>query len=223
MNPPRISVVMPCHNNAAHITEAIASVRAQTVAPAQIIVVDDGSTDTSLAALAVFGDALHLIRQPNRGAAAARNRGVAAATGSLIAFLDADDVWPADSLARRLALLTASGADMVFGAVRQCLGSAGPEAPSPISVQPGRLAGAMLIRRDAFARVGPFDESLRTAETIDWVARAQEAGLHEAACAAIVLYRRIHSTNLMRRAQDTDHNVLAVLRAAVARRRRADA
>lgn len=214
-----VSVVMPCHNDEAHVGEALASLLSQTTPPHEIIVVDDGSTDASADKVAAFGARVVLIRQPNRGVAAARNRGVAAARGKILAFLDADDAWPETSLARRLACLEQTGADMVHGLVRQCIGGVGPHTPSPAPAMAGRLAGALLMRRALFDRVGPFDEALGSAETIDWLSRAQAAGAVEAAVPDVVLWRRIHGANMMMTRPDVDRNALAVLRRAVARRR----
>ena len=215
----RIAVIVPCHDNAAHVGAALESVLGQTQKPDEVIVVDDGSRDDSRDIVRTFGDRVRLIVQPNLGAAAARNAGIAASVAPQIAFLDADDVWPADSLERRLAVLTEGGADIVYGGVRQCLDGAGMEARAVGPVIAGRLAGAMLVRRSAFDRIGAFDERLATAETIDWVARAQAAGLCASRCDGIVLFRRIHATNLMRRTVAPEQNCLAVLRGAVRRGR----
>ncbi len=216
--PASISVVIPCHNNADHVGEAITSALAQSHAPAEVIVVDDGSSDDSRAVITHFGDRVRLLSQPNRGAAAARNAGVGLAAGAVIAFLDGDDAWPVDSLAIRLAVMAANGADLVYGGVRQCLGAVGHDAPTLGSVIAGRLAGAMLVRRTVFGRVGPFDERLATAETIDWVARARALGVREAASPETVLFRRIHGANLMIRTEAPARNCLGVLRTVVRRR-----
>lgn len=214
-----LSVVVPCYNNAAFVAEAIASIIAQSVPPAQVIVVDDGSTDASAAQVARFAPAVTLLRQPNRGAAAARNTGVAAAIHPLVAFLDADDAWPHDRLAVMLAAQAAANADLVFGAVRQCLGSVGPAAPPHGAAIPGRLPGSMLLKRCLFTTIGAFDESLRSAEMIDWVARATAFGITQASVPDIVLYRRIHGANMMLTAPDPDRGAFTALRRAVARRR----
>lgn len=208
----RVAVIVPCHNNAAYVGAALASIQAQTVAPAEIVVVDDGSIDASRTIVRGV-DGVRLLAQPNRGAAAARNAGVAATTAPLLAFLDADDLWPVDSLALRLAVLGTAG--LAYGGIVQCDGEARPVGP-PLA---GRLAGALLIRRSVFERVGPFDEMLRTAETVDWVARAELLGVVMAACAGTVLHRRIHGGNLMLRTRRPDRDALAVLRRAVERRR----
>ena len=181
-----VSVVVPCYNNSIYVSEAISSILAQSVPPAEIIVVDDGSTDDSLSRIARFGGAVTLLRQANRGAAGARNAGVAATSQPFIAFLDADDAWPENRLAAMLALLAGTGADLVFGLVRQCLGVVGPNAPLHGDVMPGRLAGSVVVQRRFFDRVGPFDEGLRSAEMIDWLSRAQALGMVEGSVPDVV-------------------------------------
>lgn len=96
-DPPRepapVSVVIPTWNRATLLRRALDSVLAQTVQPAEIVVVDDGSTDDTAAVVASYGARVRLLRQANAGVAAARNAGIAAARHELIAFLDSDDWW----------------------------------------------------------------------------------------------------------------------------------
>ncbi len=109
-----ISVIIPTYNRRDLLLRAIDSVLAQTCADLECIVVDDGSTDGTEAATREIGDArLRYIRQENAGACAARNRGIDAARGDLIAFQDSDDVWHSDKLQKQLELLTKTGADVV--------------------------------------------------------------------------------------------------------------
>src|SRR5690348_15078750 len=108
---PRVSVIVPVFNRAATIGRAVASVVVQTMADWELIVVDDGSADDPAGALAALSDArLRLLRhERNRGAAAARNTGIAAARAPLIAFLDSDDEWLPEKLARQVAAVERAG------------------------------------------------------------------------------------------------------------------
>jgi glycosyltransferase involved in cell wall biosynthesis len=90
---PTVSVVVTTFNQAAYIAPTIESVLRQTLQPIEVIVVDDGSTDETAAQIAGFGDRVKYLRQANQGVAAARNAGVRAATGELVALLDGDDLW----------------------------------------------------------------------------------------------------------------------------------
>ena len=90
---PPLSIGLPVFNGEKYLAEAIRSVLAQTYSPIEIIVVDDGSTDSSQEILAGFVDRVTTVRQQNAGPAAARNRGIAEAKGEYVAFLDADDTW----------------------------------------------------------------------------------------------------------------------------------
>jgi glycosyltransferase involved in cell wall biosynthesis len=101
---PRVSIVIPCYNKRAYVAAAIESALAQT-ARCEVIVVDDGSTDGSLDEVRRFASRIVLETGPNRGGSAARNRGLALATGDYVQFLDADDLLPPDKVATQLAAL----------------------------------------------------------------------------------------------------------------------
>jgi teichuronic acid biosynthesis glycosyltransferase TuaG len=104
--PPHVAVVIPYFNAARYIGVAIESVLAQTYGPVDVILVDDGSTDDLEGAIAEFRNRVTVITQPNSGQGAARNRGIAEATGAAyVAFLDADDRWHSEKTARQVALL----------------------------------------------------------------------------------------------------------------------
>jgi CDP-glycerol glycerophosphotransferase len=115
-----ISVVVPFYNNAALLGDCLASVAAQTYRNLQVVMVDDGSTDASAAIArdqAAADTRFELVSQHNRGPGAARNMGVAAATGEFLAFVDADDLLPPDAYATMLAVLERTGSDFVSGGV----------------------------------------------------------------------------------------------------------
>ena len=101
-----VSVVIPCYDREKYIEAAIDSVLAQEYHPLEIIIVDDGSRDSSIEIIKRFGSAVTLIRQENAGAAAARNTGVRNSLGTFLSFLDSDDLWADDKLAKQLDVMT---------------------------------------------------------------------------------------------------------------------
>lgn len=112
MTRPSVSIVIPCYNKRAYVAAAIESALAQT-APCEVIVVDDGSTDGSFDEVRPFERHIILETGPNRGGSAARNRGLALATGDYVQFLDADDLLPPDKIAIQLAALADAPADAI--------------------------------------------------------------------------------------------------------------
>jgi glycosyltransferase involved in cell wall biosynthesis len=134
----------------------------------------------------------------NRGQAAALNLGVAQSRRGLIAFLDADDVWMPDKLERQVAVLAEDPEiEAVFGHVRERVDVADRRfLPRDGRVLPARLPSALLIRREAWARVGRFDESLRIGAPVEWYARARAGGLRERLLPDVVYERHIHGGNL---------------------------
>lgn len=105
-----VSVIIPTYNRAAWIGATLRSVLAQTHAPREVIVVDDGSADDTESVMRAFGPAVRYVRQVNAGVSAARNRGASLATSDVIAFVDSDDVWHARKLEVQLLALRQSGA-----------------------------------------------------------------------------------------------------------------
>lgn len=118
---PLISVIIPAHNAAVYIVDTIRSVLAQTHAHLEVIVVNDGSTDsTGDRARSVTDGRVHVVDQPNQGVSAARNAGLDLATGAYIAFLDADDAMEPTNLAEKLEVLRSSRAEWVYGDLVLC-------------------------------------------------------------------------------------------------------
>jgi len=188
---PLVSVIIPAYNRAHLIGRAIASVLAQSYRNFEIIVVDDASTDDLARLLAAVGSShLRWITHPhNRGAAAARNTGIAAAKGELVAFLDSDDVWFPDKLAEQVAAMRNQPPD-VAGQVcaYDCLrAGCNPRVITshwePVTFRRSVMFGCtcgpgttLLCRRDVFADVGPLDETLQRLEDWDWLLRLSEKG-----------------------------------------------
>lgn len=103
---PLVSVIIPSYNAARYAAEAVASVLAQTYPRREIIFINDGSTDDTEEMLAPYLGKIRYVRQSNQGLSATRNRAIALARGELLAFLDADDVWRPEKLARQVYCLT---------------------------------------------------------------------------------------------------------------------
>ena len=95
-----ISCIVPVYNGERYLAETLQSILGQRVGPLEVIVVDDGSTDGTAGVARRFGSAIRVLHQTNAGPAAARNLGLSEARGDFVAFLDADDLWKPDKLAR---------------------------------------------------------------------------------------------------------------------------
>ncbi len=220
-----VSVVIPAHNAQDYLEDAIRSVLDQSVAVAELIVVDDGSTDATAAIAQRFGSVLRYVRQPQSGPGAARNRGVAAASSRYLAFLDADDLWTPDSVSLRVAALSADPSlDAAFGEVEQFVCdrlSQSDRQRLRITQRrlPGLLAGSMLVRRSLFDRVGPFPTEHRAGEFIAWYLQAMRSGVRTAMLGDLVLRRRLHMANLGRIDPESRGDLLAILRADLLARR----
>lgn len=221
-------MLIPCHNAARYVEETLESAFSQGVDLHEVVVIDDGSTDGSADRVRAFGDCVRVHRQANAGISGARNAALALATGDMIAFLDADDVWPDGSVRARLeALLTDDSIEYAYGWVEQFISpdlvatAARPHAAARLEPRPARLAGAMLVRSRAFARVGGFSPTLRVGETLDWVARADELGVRSCCLRQIVLRRRLHATNTGLVQQESRADYLTLARQALVRRRKA--
>ena len=215
-------VAIPCYNEERFIGDVVRKAKryADTV-----IVVDDGSTDESADAARRFGPAVRYCWQPHSGPSAARNRGVDLATGDFLAFLDADDLWLEPKLVLQMAAFDAdTGLDMVFGHVQQF--------PSPdladsdrarlrysVEKVPGHVPSALLIRREAFDRVGGFESEWHLGEFMDWYLRALEQGLKGLMLSEVVARRRLHADNLGVRERGSQGDYVRILKASLDRRR----
>lgn len=172
-NTPRVSVIVPLYNTAAFIGPALESVLKQTMSDLELIVVDDGSTDDSLAVVqSVEDERLRIFRQNNQGASAARNRGLGEAHAPYVAFLDGDDFWREDKLERQLTVLDKHPElDLVFTRCtvvdeqEEPLALTGPAPDGPMSYSDLlcenfiRNGSTVLVRRAALVAAGCFDPS----------------------------------------------------------------
>lgn len=177
---PRISVVIPAYNAEATVLETIESVCAQTFSAFELIVVDDGSTDGTLARLGTVHDPrLRILSYPNAGLAVARNRGLEKSLGEFVSFIDADDLWMPDKLELQLEALHRRPAAALAYSWTAFVDATGDflfaKAPSPLEgdvfadlVRENFVASGsnILVRRDCAMAVGCFDTTLHSAH--DW-------------------------------------------------------
>ena len=222
-----VSVIIPVYNYDRYLGEAIESVLGQTQQHLEVIVVDDGSTDRSGEVAKSFAErGVQYCHQVHAGIGPARNTGVKLAQGEYLAFLDADDRWPLAKIERQLnAFDTDPALEMVFGQALQLQN--GPEweaavkdyKPSVPGMVPGMVPGTMLIKRDAFFRVGLFKGDLKVGEFIDWYARAVELKVRSLLMPDLFLWRRIHGSNQGVRERQSVSDYARVLKAKLDRQR----
>lgn len=205
---PTVSVIIPAYNAEPFIAETVKSALNQTYRDLEVIVVDDGSKDRTVERLAEFGDRIRVHRQANAGVAQARNAGVNIATGSWIAFLDADDLWLPHKLEAQMA---GSDAPMRY-TNRFNIGAIGGLSPLQSDVTPMHegdlfmpllLAGnfitlsSVLVRRDVLDQAGGFFPGLSGAA--DWDMWLRVAERHPIGfCPEPLVRYRFHSDGMSR-------------------------
>jgi glycosyltransferase involved in cell wall biosynthesis len=194
-----VSVVVASYNGERFLAETLESVFAQDYDPFEVVFVDDGSSDGTAEIARSFP--LRYVYQENAGLPAARNAGVALATGDLIAFVDDDDLWPRTKLSLQANYL---GDHQDVGCVlgrNEWIVEDGVEPPKlerdPIFDELGGIQlVTMMIRRSAFEELGGFDPSYRYAEDRDLFVRLREHGIEYAVLPELVLYKRLHGSNM---------------------------
>jgi len=219
-----VSVIVPIYNGAQYIGEALDSIAAQDYAPMEIIVVDNGSTDDGPSIVEARG--LTLLRAERLGAGAARNVGIAASRGEIVALLDQDDLWLPTKMRRQVETLAAHP-DSICIAQQAYFLAPGVERPRWFAKpelldadHAGWAPSCMATRRETLDRVGRFDETMRHASDVDWFARARELYIPIEMPPETLVHRRIHEQNDSANLAAMTEFFL-VVRAAAARRRAA--
>jgi GT2 family glycosyltransferase len=203
-----VSVIIPTHNRGLLLEKAIRSVLAQTYPHREIIVVDDGSTDDTRSRVQAYVPSVRYIYQPNQGAAAARNTGIAHGRGEYVAFLDDDDLWLPRKLELQAKLLVENprvGLVYTWRLLTDLEGHVLPQIQRPM--HRGNVLGELLlgcfvvpsvvmVRREWLDRVGLFDTGLRTGEDWDLWLRLAIAGCRFEVVPEVLVMNRFHAGQL---------------------------
>lgn len=213
-------VAIPAFNAARTIKETLDSVLNQSVAPSEIVVVDDGSSDDTPDIVAQYGADVRLIRQQNAGCGAATTAAIMATSAPVVAMVDADDVWLPEKMERQLARLDQLGArSLVFARIQQF--PHGNSDRTAGKVRDGLMRSTMVMARSAFDAVGPIiDPPGGCGDMVDWIGRARGLGFAVDVLPEVLAQRRIIAGS-MTYAMTAEQNrgYLAVARAAILRRR----
>lgn len=222
---PKISVIVPIHNCEAFLGEALESLFAQNYPNLEVIVVDDGSTDRSLAVAKSFSS-IRCLSEAHLGPAAARNAGLKVASGSIFGFIDGDDAWSSNHLDVLMPRLEDEAYDLVYGHIQQVGPSLRKADGTPDLLGPPIPDfgfGSGLIRAEAFHRVGWVNPDYRRGEDTEWFMRAREKQLRIQLCDQITLFYRQHDTNTTRDRRPVADLTLRIVKESLDRRRRGEA
>ena len=203
-----VSVIIPVYNGAEFVAAALDSALAQTYTDAEIVVIDDGSTDDTPAVLDRYGSRIRVVRQPNRGLAAARNAGISVAAGAYVALLDADDTWEPTFLELTVARLEAEDESVVGAFTGWVLTDrTGHILSQTQTIRHGLFrvrdflfrapfpTSSVVLRRATTLAADGFDEALRAVEDWDLCLRLTAAGGCFAAIDHCLLRYRVHEQN----------------------------
>lgn len=226
MSGPRVSVILPVKNGARFVGEALESVLSQDYRPMDVTVVDADSTDGTRSIVEDLADVgVRLVDQAGTGIAAAWNQGIDETTGPILAFISSDDRWLPGKLTRQVGVLTDEPeVGYTIGHFRYFLQ---PDCDVPATFNRallgidlmGRIMETLVARRGVFDAVGRFDPSLRTAEDVDWYARAKDLAVPMRVVDDVILEKRIHDANISTAGAQNMPHLMEALRRSIQRRR----
>lgn len=222
-----VSIIIPLYNGARFIGEALHSVLAQSFMAYEVLIIDDGSTDDSRAIVQQMmhnEPRLRYIYQPNRGVSTARNQGILASQGSLIAFLDQDDRWTDNALACQVAYHEQHPAVGYTLAQQICFLEPGCSPPQWFQRQTfdqphvGYLPGTLVVKRAIFEQIGLFDPAITISSDADWFARTSDAQIPMHTLPQVLLERRIHNANQSQQSKQIHRELFHLLHASIRRK-----
>jgi glycosyltransferase involved in cell wall biosynthesis len=218
----RTSCIIPVYNGERYLSAALDSVLAQNPRPLEIVVVDDGSADGTAAILQAYASSIRVVRQRNLGVAAARNAGLREIKGDVVAFLDADDIWPTGRMKVLADELEGDAAADVAAGMVDILDQrpVKPAAKENLSTMHRvHCMGSLLVRRSAFDRIGWFNESLTVAEDTEFIMRARDRGIVFKLMDVVSVIYRLHENNISRDINRNQSSALDAIRSVMRTRR----
>jgi glycosyltransferase involved in cell wall biosynthesis len=209
MKKPLVEVIIAVFNGADYIEEAIASVQKQTLHDLRIIVADDGSSDTTLELvnhLAQSDPRIIVYSFPHRGVSATLNDAIGYSTAPILAFLDADDLYHRDKLAKQIKVLDETDAAITFCLVQE-FESLDEVVQATHRARPDPMKGyskiGMVARRSVFDTYGLFDTEVAMGDFVEWYSRVVRAHAPITMVEEVLAYRRVHSKNTTRHSPKT--------------------
>jgi glycosyltransferase involved in cell wall biosynthesis len=218
-----VSVIVPVYNGELYLGSALQSIMEQDYHPLEVIVVDDGSVDGSREVAKSFKE-VRYIYQTNQGQAQALNVGAEAARGEFLAFMDADDLWAPNKLAVQAGyLMEHPECGFTISRIQNFIDSSlemdKQLENSPLLMDEVSLM-ALVVRKRVFEQLGGFDPSYRVGADMDWHFRAKDAGIRMAVLPEVLLYRRIHNSNMSLDMEARRSNVARAIKASIDRMRK---
>jgi glycosyltransferase involved in cell wall biosynthesis len=225
MDSPLVSVIVAVSNGERYLAQALESVFTQTYGRLEVIVVDDGSVDNSAKIARSRREEVRYISQHTTGLAVARNTGVNAAQGELIAFIDQDDLWTPNKLDSQVdyllqnpeiqyvnawvRLFVEPGSSLRPGYTEDFLGR----------VHVGRTPGTLVARKSVFDLVGMFSADFSIACDVEWFKRADDYNIPMRIVPEVLLYKRIHNNNLSSDVTTNRRELFSIIRRTIGQRR----
>lgn len=224
MNKPLISVIIPAHNGALYLAEAIRSVLNQTYPHVELWVVDNGSKDKTAEIARLFAE-VHYIYLEVASTAIARNEGILRSRGSLLAFLDQDDIWTPDKLEKQWAHLQKTPGINAVVCLQRMVLEKGHTKPHWLKkeflerAESAYLPSALLVKKTALKQTHFFDPTFSLTSDVAWFFKAKHQGIQVDLLPEVLLTRRIHSDNASNRYAQIQKEILSVVRASLQERR----
>lgn len=223
-NTPLVSVVMVVKNGESYLKDAIDSVLKQTYSNYEIILIDGKSIDKT-AQIAQSYSQIRYYLQENTGIAIAYNQGIDLAEGELIAFLSCDDLWTPDKLQSQVEYMVEHpNVEYTVAQVRFFL-EKGHSPPPTFRMDLlkgnhiGKIMETLVARKSLFDKIGKLNPKFKTAEDVDWFARASDAQIPMAIIPKVLLHKRVHNVNLSLNSSNNTENLLKIIRKSIQRKK----